>query len=189
MSRILLADDSAHAQRMGVRILREEGFEVVSVTDGDSAAARLADVEPDVIVADVFLPGKSGLELCRLVKENPRYRRSRVILTAGILETFDEDAAKQAGCDAIVRKPFEASVVVSTVRDLIEQSAGQPPTEIEESPPEPIAEAEARPAPTAPAEIDRDPERVKAAVTVALDAVFTNLVDEITERVLAALRH
>ena len=185
MSRVLLADDSAHAQRMGVRILREEGFEVVSVTDGDAAAARLSDVEPDVIVADVFLPGKSGLELCRLVKENPRHNHTRVILTAGILETFDEEAARQAGCDAIVRKPFEASVVVSTVRDLIEQSAGQPPTEVEESPTEPVEEERT---PEPPAEIDRDPERVKAAVTVALDAAFTNLVDEITERVLAALR-
>ena len=45
MSRILLADDSPHAQRMGERILREEGFEVVTVTDGNTALMRLADVE------------------------------------------------------------------------------------------------------------------------------------------------
>jgi len=169
MSRILLADDSAHAQRMGVRILREEGFEVVSVTDGEAAVVQLADVNPDLILADVFLPGKSGVELCRLVKESPRHRRARVVLTAGILETFDEDAAKQAGCDAILRKPFEASVVVSTVRELIEQSAAEPQTEPEAS-------------------TDPDPERVKAAVTLALDAAFPKLVDEIAERVLAALR-
>ena len=60
MSRILLADDSPHAQRMGERILREEGFEVVSLTDGEAALLRLADVDPDLILADVFLPGKSG---------------------------------------------------------------------------------------------------------------------------------
>jgi CheY-like chemotaxis protein len=172
MSRILLADDSAHAQRMGVRILREEGFEVVSVTDGEAAVVRLAEVNPDLILADVFLPGKSGVELCRLVKENPRHRRARVVLTAGILETFDEDAAKQAGCDAILRKPFEASVVVSTVRELIEQSASEPPQEEQQ----------------AEALLDPDPERVKAAVTLALDAAFPRLVDEIAERVLAALR-
>ena len=50
MSRILLADDSPHAQRMGERILREEGFEVISVTDGETAMVRLEDVNPDVIV-------------------------------------------------------------------------------------------------------------------------------------------
>jgi hypothetical protein len=60
MSRILLADDSPHAQRMGERILREEGFEVVSLTDGENTLLRLADVDPDLILADVFLPNKLG---------------------------------------------------------------------------------------------------------------------------------
>jgi CheY-like chemotaxis protein len=71
MNRILLADDSPHAQRMGERILREEGYEVVSVTDGETALLRLADVDPDVIIADVFLPGRSGMEICRYVKAHP----------------------------------------------------------------------------------------------------------------------
>ncbi len=120
MSRILLADDSPHAQRMGERILREDGFEVVSLTDGNAAMLRLADVDPDVIIADVFLPGKSGFELCRHVKSDPRFKHVRVVLTAGLLEPFDEDEAKRAGCDAILKKPFEASKVVSHHR-----SAGQ----------------------------------------------------------------
>ena len=53
MSRILLADDSPHAQRMGERILRDEGYEVVTVSDGDSALMRLEDVDPDLVLADV----------------------------------------------------------------------------------------------------------------------------------------
>src|SRR5271156_2706969 len=122
MSRILLADDSPHAQRMGERILREEGFEVVSLTDGDAVMARLADVDPDLILADVFLPGKSGLDLCRFVKNEPRFRHVRVVLTAGLLEPFDEDEAKRAGCDAILKKPFEASKVVSTIDPLVKEA-------------------------------------------------------------------
>src|SRR5215471_15480297 len=114
MSVILLADDSAHAQRMGERILREEGFEVVTLTEGETALMRLADVDPDLVIADVFLPGKSGLELCRYVKAH--HRHARVILTAGLLEKFDEADATQAGCDAVLRKPFEASVVIETIR-------------------------------------------------------------------------
>ena len=105
MSRILLADDSPHAQRMGERILREEGFEVVSLTDGNAAMLRLADVDPDLILADVFLPGKSGFELCRYVKSEPRFKHVRVVLTAGLLEPFDEDEARRAGCDAILKSP------------------------------------------------------------------------------------
>ena len=49
MSRILLADDSPHAQRMGERILADEGYEVVTVSDGDSALVRLEDVDPDLV--------------------------------------------------------------------------------------------------------------------------------------------
>ena len=109
MSRILPADDSPHAQRMGERILREEGFEVVSLTDGDAAFARLSDVDPDLILADVFLPAKSGMEICRHVKSDAHMRHVRVVLTAGLLEPFDEEEARRAGCDAILKKPFEAS--------------------------------------------------------------------------------
>ena len=103
MSIILLADDSAHAQRMGERILREEGFEVVSLTDGETAWRRLKDVDPDVVLADAFLPSRSGYELCRHLKTTPDFRHVRVVLTAGLLEPMDEEEARQAGCDAILR--------------------------------------------------------------------------------------
>src|SRR6266481_5396281 len=189
MSRILLADDSPHAQRMGERILREEGFEVVSLTDGETTIVRLADVDPDLILADVFLPGKSGIEICRHVKNDARLRHVRVILTAGLLEPFDEEEARRAGCDAILKKPFEASVVMETIRPLVHDAqlarglfaeaiaAAQPA-------PEPAIAAAGR------AEPEKvDPERVEAAITLALDAALPALVKEITEKVLVALGH
>jgi CheY-like chemotaxis protein len=188
LSRILLADDSPHAQRMGERILREEGFEVVSLTDGDAAMLRLADVDPDLILADVFLPGKSGFDICRYVKSEPRFKHVRVVLTAGLLEPFDEEEAKRAGCDAILKKPFEASKVVSTIDPLVKEAqlarglfadiiASAPPPEL--APPKP-------PEPPAP---EIDPERVRAAITLALDAALPAMIQEITERVLIALGH
>lgn len=114
--RVLLADDSPHAQRMGERILREEGFDVVSVTDGETAVLRLADVAPDVIIADIFLPKRSGYDLCRLVKTNPRYSHTRVILAAGLLEPFDEDQARSVHYDGVLKKPFEASAMMAAVK-------------------------------------------------------------------------
>lgn len=180
MARILLADDSPHAQRMGERILREEGFEVVSLTDGETALLRLADVDPDLVLADVFLPNRSGLEVCRYVKAHPRHRHARVVLTAGLLEPFDEEEARRAGCDGILKKPFEASLVMATIQPLLvearlarglfaEQMAATPPPD--------------RPKPAQ----DLDTERVRAAITIALDAALPALIQEITERVLVAL--
>src|SRR5271170_3193055 len=197
MSRILLADDSPHAQRMGERILREEGFEVVSLTDGDAVMARLADVDPDLILADVFLPGKSGFDLCRYVKNEPRFKHVRVVLTAGLLEPFDEDEARRAGCDGILKKPFEASKVVSTIDPLVKEAQlarGQfveqmvsvaPVAEPEPEPPKPV-ELSKPVEPPALAAPEIDPERVRAAVTLALDAALPALIQEITERVLIA---
>jgi PleD family two-component response regulator len=196
MSRILLADDSPHAQRMGERILREEGFEVVSLTDGNAAMSRLADVDPDLILADVFLPGKSGFELCRHVKSEPRFKHVRVVLTAGLLEPFDEDEAKRAGCDAILKKPFEASKVVSTIDPLIKEAqlarglfAEQIPSVLSALEPEPAKLPEPAPPAAAAAVPEIDPERVRAAITIALDAALPAIIQEITERVLIALGH
>src|SRR5688500_10429028 len=104
MTRILLADDSPHAQRMGERILREEGFEVVTVTDGQTALMRLADVDPDVVFADISLPGRSGYDICREIKTNPRHRHVRVVLTAGLLEHFDDARAVSSRADAVLKK-------------------------------------------------------------------------------------
>ena len=189
MSRILLADDSPHAQRMGERILREEGFEVVSLTDGDAAVLRLADVDPDLILADVFLPGKSGFELCRHVKGDPQRRHVRVVLTAGLLEPFDEEEATRAGCDAILKKPFEASKVMETIHPLVKAAQlarglfAEALVSAASSPPVPAA---SNPPPAAP---EIDPERIRAAITLALDAALPAMIGEITERVLIALGH
>src|SRR5919206_3064684 len=120
MTRILLADDSPHAQRMGERILREEGFEVVTVTDGQTALMRLADVDPDVVFADVSLPRRTGYEICREIKNTPRHRHIRVVLTAGLLEHFDDAQAVAVRGDAVLKKPFEASAVVATIAPLVE---------------------------------------------------------------------
>src|SRR5262249_44365119 len=78
MSRILLVDDSPHAQRMGERILAEEGYEVVTVSNADSALIRLDDVDPDVVLADTVMPGRTGFEICQFLKLSPRHRHVRV---------------------------------------------------------------------------------------------------------------
>ena len=108
MSRVLLVDDSPHAQRMGERILSDDGYEVVTVSNADSALIRLEDVDPDVVIADTVMPGRTGYEICQYLRMNPRHRHVRVILTAGVLEPFDDAQVKRVEADGTLRKPFEA---------------------------------------------------------------------------------
>ncbi len=183
MSRILLADDSPHAQRMGERILAEEGFEVVTVSDGDSALVRLEDVDPDLVLADIVMPHRSGYEICRYVKISPRHRHARVILTAGAGDAVDEEEVRRTQADGFLRKPFEASVLVRTVKPLIEAAAAARGSTAAPPP----SRSAAQPAPRPPMVALIDPEQVRAAVTLALDASLDRIVDEVTEKVLLAL--
>ncbi len=192
LGRILLADDSPHAQRMGERILREEGFELLMATDGEEAFSQLASGVPDVILADAYLPGTSGFELCRAVKSDENLRHTRVVLTAGMLEPFDEQQALNAGCDGILKKPFEASAVVEMIKPLVEAarySRGLFGADVEESAPPLLPSEEKIVRVVDPSQMNPDPERVRAAITLALDAALPAMIEEITERVLVALGH
>jgi CheY-like chemotaxis protein len=182
MTRILLADDSPHAQRMGEQILTEEGFEVVTVSDGDSALLRLEDVDPDLVLADVEMPHRTGYEICQYVKLSPRHKHVRVILTAGVKDRLDEAEARRVEADGIVQKPFQASLLLGAVKPLAELAVKE-----RGSGPSPASAPAKHRAPRAPVVALVDPERVRAAVTVALDASLSGIIDEITEKVLIAL--
>ena len=111
----------------------------------------------------------------------------RVILTAGLLEQFDEAEARRAGCDAILRKPFEASVVMQTIRPLAAEAKMARGLFADA-----IAETAAVPTGTVstpPEAMPANPERIEAAITLALDAALPALIREITEKVLVALGH
>jgi len=188
MSRILLVDDSPHAQRMGERILTEEGYEVVTVSNADSALIRLEDVDPDVVIADTVMPGRTGYEICQYLKMNPRHQHVRVILTAGVLEIFDAERAARVEADSSLKKPFEASALVSAVKPLAEAAAqarkAQAEVPASEAPPPAPVDAKA----AIPFIAVVDAGLVRAAVTVALDAAMDSMVEQITRRVLSNLR-
>ncbi len=137
MPKVLLADDSTHAQRMGTKILSGEGIEVVSVSNGEAAVKKLAAAEFDVVFADVFMPGRTGYEVCNFIKNNTKYERIPVVLVVGQLEPFDPDQARKVGADAVLKKPFEPAEVLKTVQamlQLVEERKPPPP------PPPPSAE-------------------------------------------------
>ncbi len=166
MSRILLADDSPHAQRMGERILRDEGHEVITVSDGKVAMLRLEDAQPDLIIADMSMPEISGFELCEYVK---RTGGGPVILTAGPVEPIDGAEVDRVRADGILRKPFEASALLESIGRFV---SGRK---------KPVAPGVRTSGVTRSVAVI-DPEQVRAAVTVALDAAMPGLIDQITDQ-------
>ena len=97
----------------------DEGIEVVAVSSGDMAERRLPEVSPDLVLADIFMPGKNGYELCEAIKENSQFRHVPVVLLVGAFEPFDQAEANRVKADAHLTKPFESRTLVETVRRLI----------------------------------------------------------------------
>lgn len=171
MTRILLADDSPQALRLGEQILTREGFEVVSVTDGAVALRRLPDVDPDILISDVYLPGKNAFDLARSLRSQPQHRHIGIVFAAAPADEFNEQDAKNAGADFVLRKPFEASALLGAVQKLADG----------------LAERKAAAAKDKTAGLDRA--SIRAAVTLALDSAMPALIDELTERVMLVLSH
>ncbi len=116
--KILLADDSVTAQNMGRKILVDAGYEVIAVNNGSAALKKIAELKPDLVVLDVYMPGYSGLEVCQRVKESPDSSRIPVLLTVGKLEPFKPEEAQRVRADSYIVKPFEASELLSALAKL-----------------------------------------------------------------------
>lgn len=140
MGLVLIADDNPHAHRMGRQILSQEGHDVVTVSSGDEAMEYLDSNRPDLVMADTRMPGPSGYEICRRVKQGGSLEGVCVVLLAGPLEPFDSDQAQECGSDAVLHKPLDAFTLIDTVNSLIGKpdpsSAGEHEA-VKEEPPAP----------------------------------------------------
>jgi CheY-like chemotaxis protein len=116
--KILLADDSVTAQNMGRRILTDAGYEVVTVNNGSAALKKIAEIKPELVVLDVYMPGYSGLEVCQRIKAAPETAGLPILLTVGKLEPFKAEEAKKVFADAFIVKPFEATELLAILSKL-----------------------------------------------------------------------
>ena len=106
MAKILVADDNSNIQKMVGLALKDQGIDVVAVGNGEAAVRKIADIHPDLVLADVFMPVRNGYEVCRYVKEDPKFSHIPVILLVGAFDPLDEQEAQRSGADGVLKKPF-----------------------------------------------------------------------------------
>src|ERR1700674_5757216 len=116
---LLLADDSVTIQRVIELTFADEDIRVVAVSDGDEAIAILDKTPPDIVLADVGMPGRNGYEVARHIKETLRLAHIPVVLLTGAFEPVDQAKAAAAGCDGVLAKPFEPQLVIGRVKELL----------------------------------------------------------------------
>ncbi len=117
--KLLVADDSPTIQKVVRLAFAGEDFIVEGVERGDDALEKVRASNPDLVLADVSMPGLNGYELCSRIKSDPGLAATPVVLLTGIMEPLDEENAKRAGFSAHLCKPFGTEILIKTVTDLI----------------------------------------------------------------------
>jgi CheY-like chemotaxis protein len=162
--KLLLADDSLTIQRVVNLTFADEGIDVVTVGDGDAAMREVAINQPDIVLADVHMPGPSGFEICSMLRGIEETAKIPVILLVGSFEPFDPEEAERAGADAFVTKPFQSiRQLVDQVKELLSREEKSEPAAISISEPQPTG---------VPPEID----------TTDIDSLIQQSFSETTER-------
>jgi CheY-like chemotaxis protein len=103
---ILVADDNTNIQKMVSLAFEDRGITVVAVGNGEAAVRRIPDLNPDLVLADIFMPVRNGYEVCEFVKKDQRFSHVPVILLVGAFDPLDEKEARRVGADGVLKKPF-----------------------------------------------------------------------------------
>jgi CheY-like chemotaxis protein len=118
----LVADDNSNIQKMVGLALKDQGIDVIAVGNGEAAVRKIADLRPDLVLADVFMPVRNGYEVCKFVKDDSSLAHIPVILLVGAFDPLDEQEAQRVGADGVLKKPFvPPDPLISMVKSALQR--------------------------------------------------------------------
>ena len=115
--KILIIDDSNTIRRSAEMFLQQAGYDVVLAEDGFDALSKISDHNPGIIFVDVMMPRLDGYQTCALIKQNPVYKSTPVIMLSSKDGLFDRARGRLAGSDRYLTKPFNKEDLIRTVLD------------------------------------------------------------------------
>ena len=121
--KILVADDSISIQKLVAMAFYNEDMEVEGISDGVKAYNYLADFQPDLVMADIYLPGINGFDLSTKIKNNAEFKHIRVLLLTSDFEELDEIMYAESKADGHISKPFKTEDIIQKVKGLLGEEA------------------------------------------------------------------
>lgn len=120
--KVMVIDDSNTIRRSAEIFLGQAGCEVVLAEDGFDALAKIADHHPDLIFVDVMMPRLDGYQTCSLIKKNPRFKATPVIMLSSKDGLFDRARGRMVGSDEYLTKPFTKDSLLAAVGSHVQQN-------------------------------------------------------------------
>ena len=124
-NRILLVDDENDILEFLSYNLKNEGFEVLTCNDGQTALNIIDDFMPHLIVLDVMMPGIDGIETCEQIRLNPKFNNILITFLTARSEDYSQVAGLEAGADDYINKPIKPKVLVSRVKALLRRKGSE----------------------------------------------------------------
>jgi len=117
--KVMVIDDSKTIRRTAESLLKKEGCQVVTATDGFEALAKIADEKPDIIFVDIMMPRLDGYQTCALIKNNQTFKKTPVIMLSSKDGLFDRARGRIVGSDQYVTKPFTKDQLLDAIREHV----------------------------------------------------------------------
>ena len=117
--RVMVIDDSKTIRRTAETLLKREGADVVTATDGFEALAKIADHKPQIIFVDIMMPRLDGYQTCALIKNNQVFKSVPVIMLSSKDGLFDKARGRIVGSEQYLTKPFTRDELLTAIRKYV----------------------------------------------------------------------
>jgi DNA-binding response OmpR family regulator len=119
---VLIADDAPNIVLSLEFLMKQEGYEVFSVDNGEEALNFVEQHRPDLVLLDIMMPRKDGYEVCQAIRANEQYKDTRIIMLTAKGRDVEREKGLALGADDYITKPFSTREVVEKVRKYLNRT-------------------------------------------------------------------
>jgi twitching motility two-component system response regulator PilG len=121
--KVMVIDDSKTIRRTAETLLKKEGCDVVTATDGFEALSKISDQQPQIIFVDIMMPRLDGYQTCALIKNNQMFKMVPVIMLSSKDGLFDKARGRIVGAEQYLTKPFTREELLGAIRRHVDLKA------------------------------------------------------------------